>query len=627
MSGPPGTTFTQWGTGFTRNGTATLHFRNPLGDELDPIQLAADGLGAFEIVYNSPPDKPAGTHFWWAVDDATGERSGTLGYEISSGAAEQTPLPVWTESVALPPAEVKNQFGTLTRVGEEDFKKAEDTFVIVHGKNTEDTLALPDWVNQMADTIKNDDASPARGANVYTWNWQKEAKPTGTYWPVEDAGNTCIELPVFQVPSQNTEPSGKFLALALKKALPPDYSGSIHMIGHSLGSLVITHAAKFAHDNPDYFPFEDRINHLVLLDSHCFYGRPADNFLKNNKDGIFVDNYYSLFGKLTGYSEADTNVYLPNWLIYGHIDGHAYSHEWYWSSVTNFSDKSILHDLSVPSSTQPWGFFWWDPGNRSQVWSNYLQPYGLQPQWQLGAVPLKEGASLVVDAAIYTGDIANETWDWVVDFSQRGKQKVKIVAVNTFNSTMDVAGYATDAAGHAFLWVAYPGSAAGVLRMEHHSDATVSTTMDIPAEVNAMTFGYRFAYAEPGTVFEVFLDDLPAFHAFSQDAITEGYRMVPWIDVSPFAGKSVNLTIRVSHPTLDASGAVEIDDLILARIESDIPGDMDGDGDVDGKDLAAFAAEYGRTDCNGDCEGDYVVDSAVNESDLAIFTGNFGRSR
>ena len=627
MSGPPGTSFTQRGMGFTPNGTATLHFRNPLGDELDPIQLDTNALGAFEIVYNSLQDKPAGTHFWWAVDNATGERSGTLGYEITSGGIEKTSVQEGLISATPPQAVDDYSFGKLERVG--GFDSAKDTFVIVHGWNLTGVSDLPSWVIEMANAIHDingNNGSLASGSNVYTWNWQKEAKSTGTYWPVEDAGNSCIEVP--EVPFQNTDPSGKFLALALKKALPPDYSGSIHMIGHSLGSLVITHAAKFAYDNPDYFPFKDRINHLVLLDSPCLYGRPADDFLEKKKDDIFVDNYWSFFGKTTGYSEADTNVYLPNWVNYGHVDGHAYSHEWYRSSVTNFSDPSILHDLFVPSSPQHWGFFWWDPDNHSQAWSSYLQPAGtLLPQWLLTSVPLKEGSGLVVDVAVYTGGMAIETWDWVVDFSQRAKKKVKIVAANTYNSTMDVGGYVTDAAGHAFLWMAYPGSAAGLLRLEHHSDATVSTTMDIPANVNAMTLGYRFAYAQPGTVFEVFIDDLPVFHAFSHDAIAEGYRMVPWIDISPFAGKSVNLTIRVSHPTLDAEGAVEIDDLMLARIESDILGDMDGDDDVDGKDIKLFAAEYGRTDCNGDCEGDYVVDSAINENDLVIFTGNFGRSQ
>jgi hypothetical protein len=55
-------------------------------------------------------------------------------------------------------------------------------------------------------------------------------------------------------------------------------------------------------------------------------------------------------------------------------------------------------------------------------------------------------------------------------------------------------------------------------------------------------------------------------------------------------------------------------------------GDFDFDGDVDGSDLAIFAADFGRTDCNSDCEGDFNFDGDVDGSDLAIFAADFGRT-
>ena len=62
--------------------------------------------------------------------------------------------------------------------------------------------------------------------------------------------------------------------------------------------------------------------------------------------------------------------------------------------------------------------------------------------------------------------------------------------------------------------------------------------------------------------------------------------------------------------------------------QNDCPGDFDGDGDVDGSDLATFAADFGRTDCNtGDpCEGDFDGDNDVDGSDLATFATDFGRT-
>ena len=57
-------------------------------------------------------------------------------------------------------------------------------------------------------------------------------------------------------------------------------------------------------------------------------------------------------------------------------------------------------------------------------------------------------------------------------------------------------------------------------------------------------------------------------------------------------------------------------------------GDFDNDGDVDGSDLAVFAADFGRTDCDTgeECEGDFDTDDDVDGSDLAVFAADFGRT-
>ena len=57
-------------------------------------------------------------------------------------------------------------------------------------------------------------------------------------------------------------------------------------------------------------------------------------------------------------------------------------------------------------------------------------------------------------------------------------------------------------------------------------------------------------------------------------------------------------------------------------------GDFEPDGDVDGSDLAKFAADFGRTDCETGlpCEGDFDEDDDVDGSDLAIFAADYGRT-
>jgi hypothetical protein len=82
MSGPPGTTFTEWGTGFSPNSTATLHFRNPDGTESQTAAQAIDSTGHFEIKYTAPTNKPPGTYIWWGIDGPTGKKSNEVSYQI-----------------------------------------------------------------------------------------------------------------------------------------------------------------------------------------------------------------------------------------------------------------------------------------------------------------------------------------------------------------------------------------------------------------------------------------------------------------------------------------------------------------------------------------------------------------
>jgi hypothetical protein len=82
MSGPPGTTFVQWGTGFTPNSTATLHFIKP--DGTDTQAQAIDATGHFQISYTALWDKPPGAYTWWAIDGVKGWKSNEVQYTIDN---------------------------------------------------------------------------------------------------------------------------------------------------------------------------------------------------------------------------------------------------------------------------------------------------------------------------------------------------------------------------------------------------------------------------------------------------------------------------------------------------------------------------------------------------------------
>ena len=88
---------------------------------------------------------------------------------------------------------------------------------------------------------------------------------------------------------------------------------------------------------------------------------------------------------------------------------------------------------------------------------------------------------------------------------------------------------------------------------------------------------------------------------------------------------NILMTNGVGHdPMLQDGDTLRLVKIILGLLE----GDFDQDGDVDGSDLAVFAADFGRTDCDqGElCEGDFDKDRDVDGSDLAIFAVSFGRT-
>jgi hypothetical protein len=66
MSGPPGTTFVQSGTGFTPNSKAIFHVKKPDGFEYQPWEQAIDASGNFQVTYTAPLDKPLGAYQWVA---------------------------------------------------------------------------------------------------------------------------------------------------------------------------------------------------------------------------------------------------------------------------------------------------------------------------------------------------------------------------------------------------------------------------------------------------------------------------------------------------------------------------------------------------------------------------------
>ncbi|MCI5195029.1 MAG: fibronectin type III domain-containing protein [Candidatus Electrothrix sp. AW5] len=127
MSGPPGTTFAQWGTGFTPNSTGTMHFRKPDGTEYPTMQQAMDNTGHFDITYTAPTNKEPGEYTWWIIDGPTGVSSNQVTYTIEGTGVNPT---IAQAPMSGPPGTIFAQWGTgftPNSMGTMHFRKPDGT--------------------------------------------------------------------------------------------------------------------------------------------------------------------------------------------------------------------------------------------------------------------------------------------------------------------------------------------------------------------------------------------------------------------------------------------------------------------------------------------------------------------
>ncbi len=81
MTAKQADTVSQWGTGFTPNSTAVLHFKKPDGSEFPTLSQSIKPDGTFSITYTIPSDRPAGTYTWWGAD-SSGKMSNIVNYTV-----------------------------------------------------------------------------------------------------------------------------------------------------------------------------------------------------------------------------------------------------------------------------------------------------------------------------------------------------------------------------------------------------------------------------------------------------------------------------------------------------------------------------------------------------------------
>lgn len=502
-------------------------------------------------------------------------------------------LALATDTIALttPPA-ILEDFGTLQLWGGAAFNPELPTYVISHGWNPPPIgdYNLPAWQTKMADQVR---ITPA---NVFTWNWQKEAEAA---WP----------------PYLVVEQSASNLFSKLERRIvaeAPDYAKDIHLIGHSLGSGVVINTAKYSRDRRSVL--FDNIKNLTLLDSP--YGDPipipGGTFLSDTKNEFFVDNYVSSSLGRERYAEADVNVQLfymdlvcrdtINW-------AHGFSHEWYTSSVGNFQDPAVLCDSDAPFAQMPYGFYW--SSNRTVTDTLYYH-MPLTSNWMLQSMadPVAYVQGYVEDASEWVqgqyvdakGFVVDKK-DELVEYAEKTKNRIQVLSAYAFETAQSVADVVTDAMDHS-TWHEYTVGdiVYQTLRLLHLSDSAVSVGLDIPEKTNSMRFSFEFPLADKNSVLEVFINDTPMMILRCEDYVQKGWQTSEWMDVSAFAGQSVDLVFRMSNPAEEAKGVVFLDDIILANIIPSI--DTDGDTVLDAEDNCPEESNANQNDSDQDGIGD-----------------------
>lgn len=471
----------------------------------------------------------------------------------------------------------------------------ENTIVITAGWNLLGGSAPNDWPLQMAQTI----AASNPNVNIVTWDWHNDAA-------LSDAGYLV-----------NSE--GQGLALALRQELP-NYTGDLHFIGHSLGSLVDCQAINTL-VSPATGISGSQIDDTILdapedIPSFSFLppGLASNNSnpIPNTGDYAHIDNYITAFGAL--HSQAE-NIYLPDelptiaappvnsvaiaQLVENLANFHSSAYTWYQSTIP---DGAVQAGYGVTPTA---GTYY------AQSANPFASPLTLVPlTYDQAEADIVERTSEEYAGGSRVTILASDALNGAVEISGD-------VIANLETKSQPVAPMASDQ-----LYVSTPA-----IELNGHGGSYAWIPVSVPQNALGLSFNTLFQDVPPGDSLTIGIGNQVLYTMDGSDA-ANGTTTSNTVNISQYAGQNVQLFMGLFPGTSTPSAIVAADDLAedesvtIDGIQFDFQallGDANGDGIVDAGDLAILNQNLGLSVTGGYADGDFNGDGIVNADDFSLF--------
>jgi hypothetical protein len=419
------------------------------------------------------------------------------------------------------------------------------TFVITHGWQPFEIYnqAPPEWVTKMGleifNRLEKSNYPPrinGQRANIIFFTWPEAY--TFTLFPFSEVDLTFINgYTALLYASSYTHSQGARLNSELQRLLGPSYSGDLHFIGHSLGTIVNSYAIeRFPHSGMTQFTVLDAPLKFTLY-SPLFF---AEHLGSANVD--WVDNYIATnalplppgVGDNIGGAAPSGGRRVPT--------NHTGIHDQYLGTITDDTTREGFYNSEILG---PAGGFPTRPA--PQIWRASFSADDVDLILDLGAhLPeiTSEGFRLLQGGVRQAADTV------------RGAVRESIHLLTNFfggsNSILDER--ARTSAADALV----AGLAAG--------DAAISIDVVVPTDANSLTFDYRFPGVAPGDWLAVTFNNV-LLYSFPADLGAQADFVKAEIPIGSIAGKAGIMIVAV-HSTSATQTEVALSNFQFSTIKS-----------------------------------------------------------